>query len=135
MGRIPFWRLDARPGVLSVVALFAVLVTECAEGSNREESPALIITPSSAPQGETLVIQLTAEDVQFEECDPFTNESLVFDPEFVTVNRLDVWPNMIRASVTVDFEAATKVLYDTVLYCNSTTVFNGSFRVRERKED
>ncbi|MCP4601498.1 MAG: hypothetical protein GY847_13450 [Proteobacteria bacterium] len=134
MGRIPFWRLDARSVALATV-LLAFLTTGCPIESDREGAPSLLIIPSSALQGDWLTINLTADEIRFDQCDTLTTNSLNFNPSSIKVYALNLLtPEKIQAVITVDDDAEA-VGYLTQLHCDPMTVLNGNFTVRQREDD
>ncbi len=137
MVRIPFWTREARPTYVALVT-FAMLVTGCFYDEGRGDLPELVISPESALQGDRLTVNLSAEGVRFDQCDPFTPEALFFESSsddnknVMKVHSVEVLvPDVVRASITIDPDAEIGS-YAPVLRCDALTLFRGRFEVKGR---
>ncbi|MDD5305724.1 MAG: hypothetical protein PHU25_00245 [Deltaproteobacteria bacterium] len=117
-----------------VVAL--ALASSCMPESDRGGPPPLEVDPSSALQGASLVVTLSAEGVALEECAGLAPSSLAFrNPEGisqVTVYTLDpIEGSALRAQIAVA-EDAEPGEHEVSLSCDPATTLKGVLRVRER---
>ncbi|MCP4675965.1 MAG: hypothetical protein GY854_10760 [Deltaproteobacteria bacterium] len=134
MSRIPFRKSDARPTWLAVV-LMAVIVTSCFPENDRTEAPPLLISPSSAKQGDMLALSLTAEGINFDECDSITAESFTFiDASVIAIHAAKLHDSdMVKAYIEID-DSAEAGAYSSVLRCDPMTKLEGTFEVKQRSD-
>jgi hypothetical protein len=121
----------------------AALLAVCSPQGDRDEAAELLLDPSSALQGASLVVQISAPGVEFDECgqlaDPATAvDAVIFDsPEAAPIEVYVVQvlsPQLLRVEIAVDPDAEVGA-HTVELACGSGPKPSGVFEVRERLDD
>ncbi|MDJ0766164.1 MAG: hypothetical protein QNJ97_24490 [Myxococcota bacterium] len=115
----------------------ATLFVGCAPSRDRDEVPALHISPSIANPGDWILATLSIEGADFTECDTLEAASLAFSGSSqdtaieVTQLQLVEGSNAIEAAIKIDPLAPVDT-YDIALRCNTLSLFKGTFQVVAR---
>jgi hypothetical protein len=120
---------------VSVVAL----ASSCMPERDRSGPPSLEVDPSSAMQGASLVVTLSAEGISLDECSDLAPSSLTFrnleGVSQVTVYTLEPFEgNALRGQIAVADDASPGE-HSVSLACDSATTLEGVFSVRQRAEE
>ncbi|MFO8070416.1 MAG: hypothetical protein R6V85_00960 [Polyangia bacterium] len=137
MSRITAWLRAA------ILIAPAAILAACSPQGDRDEAAELMLDPSSALQGASLVVRISAPDVRFDRCGQLTDsatavEAVVFDSP--DVEQIEVYvvqvlsPQVLRVEIAVEPDA--EVGQHTVeVACGSGPELSGVFEVRERLDD
>ena len=126
------FRLAARVSVL-----FTVL-SACGPDDGRGDPPSMYLDPPSALQGASVVVNISAQGVAFDQCTNLQPEAFTFtnadNKSQVTVHEATaLGPDVMRVTLVVDYSA--NVGTHAIAYqCDKNTLLRGNLQVRERLE-